>query len=497
MGKPLCLVQAAIATRSGYGEHSRDLVRSLIKMDKFDIFIWGTRWGDTSFINLDTDRDREIFKRMLKAPQLPKQPDLFIHVTVPNEFANVGRFNIGITAGIETTHCSAPWIEGMNRMDLNIVPSKHAKEVFVKTNYTRVDERTQQPTGQLKVEKPIEVLFEGVDTSVYKYEENIPTALRHELKGVEESFCFLYVGHWLQGDLFQDRKDVGGLIKIFLETFKNVPNPPALLLKTALATNSVTDRNEIQRRIGAIKRMVQSDKPLPNVYLLHGELTAEEMNGLYNHPKVKAHISFTKGEGFGRPLLEASVSRKPVIAPNWSGQTDFLNKEFSILLPGQLTQVHPSSVWENVIIPQSSWFTVNYQVASNVMMEVWKNYQKFKQNALKQGMYSEQNFSLNKMHEQFTKIIEEWVPKFPEEVAVSIPALGTMKLPKLKPISSAEVQKPPTEEKGDINTPLNVESVSLPQQKDEHETQITEQPKEETNENTVSTGQGTETAGGN
>jgi glycosyltransferase involved in cell wall biosynthesis len=301
----------------------------------------------------------------------------------------------------------------------------------------------------------------------------------------------LYVGHWLQGEMFQDRKDVGGLIKVFLETFRNVTNPPALILKTALATNSVMDRTELEKRIVAVRNSIPSEKPLPNIYLLHGELTTEEMNGLYNHPKVKAHITFTKGEGFGRPLLEASLSRKPVIAPNWSGQTDFLNKEFSLLLPGQLTQVHPSAVWENVIIPEASWFTVNYQVASNVMMQVWKDYQKFKVNALKQTMYSEQNFSLNKMQEIFAKILEERLPKFAEEVSLNIPLLGTMKLPKLKPM----VSEPSV---GSINAPLDIKSVELPYQKNEHETQIREQINEEsTNENSTDTKHGTETTSSN
>jgi hypothetical protein len=472
MSKPICLVQAPIATRSGYGEHARDIVRSLIKMDKFDVFIWGTRWGETSYINLDTDRDREIFKRLLKNPQLPKQPELFIHITVPNEYAAPGKYNIGITAGIETTHCSAPWLDGLNRMDLNIVPSNHSREVFQRTSYTKMDERTKQAVGQVKLEKPIEVLFEGADTSVFKYDENILSSIRHEFSAIQESFCFLYVGHWLNGELFQDRKDVGGLIHVFLDTFKNVPNPPALILKTAMATNSVMDRDECVRRIGAVKRMIQTDKPLPNVYLMQGELTAEEMNSLYNHSKVKAHISFTKGEGFGRPLLEASLSRKPVIAPNWSGQVDFLNKTFSVLLPGSLNKVHPSAVWENVLIPDASWYSVNYQVASNVMMQVWKDYNRFKQNALKQTMFSEQNFSLNMMHEQFVKILDKHLPKFPEEVPINIPVLSGMKLPKLKPMVAGPIKE---SERGEINTPLDIQSVDLPKQKDEHETQTSEQ----------------------
>ena len=85
-------------------------------------------------------------------------------------------------------------------------------------------------------------------------------------------------------------------------------------------------RYEMQKRIQAIRKSVPSNS-LPNVYLLHGEFNDSEINELYNHPKVKSMVSLTKGEGFGRPLLEFSLTNKPVIASNWSGQTDFLKSE--------------------------------------------------------------------------------------------------------------------------------------------------------------------------
>jgi hypothetical protein len=47
MSKPLCLVTAPVATRSGYGAHSRDICRALIKLDKYDVKIWAVRWGNT------------------------------------------------------------------------------------------------------------------------------------------------------------------------------------------------------------------------------------------------------------------------------------------------------------------------------------------------------------------------------------------------------------------------------------------------------------------
>ena len=49
-----------------------------------------------------------------------------------------------------------------------------------------------------------------------------------DLPEIKESFCFLFVGHWMQGAFGHDRKNVGLLVKSFLETFKNKQKQPAL-----------------------------------------------------------------------------------------------------------------------------------------------------------------------------------------------------------------------------------------------------------------------------
>ena len=428
--KPLMLVQAPVATRSGYGNHSRDIVRSLIEMDKFDVKIASLRWGacPMNALNPDIPHEKEIMDRILTQP-LQRQPDVNIEIRVPNEFQRVGKYNIGITAGMETTLVSKEWVEGVNRTDLCIVPSEHSKAVFMNTKYTQMSPQNQ-PVGELKVDKPVEVLFEGADTDVYKKTNKIPSELDSVFNDVEEDFNFLFVGHWLKGDIGQDRKDTGMLVKVFLETFKNKENAPALILKTSGATFSIIDRDEILGKIENIKKSVENAKILPNVYLIHGDLSDEEMNGLYNHPKVKAHVSFTKGEGFGRPLLEASISQKPVITSGWSGHMDFLNKEESVLLSGQLTDVHPSAQWEKVIIPESKWFTVNYPAASKVLTDVWKGYDKYLTKAKKQGIRNFDNFSLNAMTEQFEKLLDKYVPQFAQEVQIKLPDLKKVTLPK-------------------------------------------------------------------
>ena len=435
MSKPLCLVTAPIATRSGYGAHSRDICRALIKLDRYDIKIFPVRWGNCSMnaLHEDDPNDKIIIDRMLAEPNLTRQPDLHFHIVIPNEFSQMGKYNIGITAGLEKTVCPPQWIEGMNRMDMNIVPSTFVKNVMNSITFDIADEKTNQKKGELKVEKPIEVLFEGVDTKIFKKTKEFTKDLVTELKEVKESFNFLYVGHWLQGGLGEDRKDTGMLVKVFLETFKNMKKKPGLIMKTGGAGFSVLDREDILNKINSIKESVKGE--LPNIYFLHGDFTDEEMNELYNHPKVKVHISLTHGEGFGRPLLEATISGKPVIAPNWSGHLDFLPKNLAILLGGSLQDVEVGSIPDNMRIEGSQWFTVNYQETSVVMKELYKNYRKYSLNAKKLAIGNRSKFSLDSMTRKLGKILDKYVPEFPKEVKLELPKLkkvGSTEQPKIK-----------------------------------------------------------------
>ena len=436
MSKPLCLVTAPVATRSGYGAHSRDICRALIKLDKYDVKIWAVRWGNTPMNALieGDPNDDVIISRLLETPNLPKQPDLHIHIVIPNEFQPVGKYNIGITAGLEMTACPPQWLEGMNRMDMNIVPSNFVKGVMTDITFDINDEQTNQKQGELKNEKPIEVLFEGTDTNIFKRTNEFSKEFVDEMKNVDDTFNFLYVGHWLQGGLGKDRKDTGMLLKVFLETFKNMKKKPGLIMKTGGAGFSVLDREDILKKINAVKKSIDGD--LPNIYFLHGDFTDEEMNELYNHPKVKAHVTFTHGEGFGRPLLEATISQKPVIAPNWSGHLDFLPKNLAILLGGSLLKVEKGSVPDDFLIEGSSWFGVNYQEASHVMKSVYTSYRKYTLNAKKLGIGNKSKFSLDAMTRELGKILDKYVPEFPEEVKLNLPKLkkvgSTDKQPKIK-----------------------------------------------------------------
>jgi glycosyltransferase involved in cell wall biosynthesis len=417
------VISCPATSRSGYGDHARDLIRSLISMDKFNIKILDQRWGQCPQNSL-TKEDEDIFSRLIKDGKLRTKPDVWIQVTVPNEFQPVGEYNIGITAGMETTLVDPTWLEGCNRMDRLIVPSVHAKQVFEQSKYDKHDKASNTKTGELKCEVPIDVLFEGSDMNIFKKikKDEIPVTVIKTMEEIKEEFCFLSVGHWLQGDFGHDRKDIGGVIKVICESFSGKKNKPALILKTSGATYSIKDREQMLHKIRTVMQSVKNNAV--SVYLLHGDMTPNELNGLYNHPKVKAMVSFTHGEGYGRPLQEFSITGKPVIAPGWSGQLDFLS-EYGILLKGQVQAVHESAAQEKMILKEAGWFYCDVNYATAVLKDVYKNYKKYLESTRKQTQYIKENFTLELMKEKFKTMMNEEISKRPKQVELKLPKLET------------------------------------------------------------------------
>ena len=436
MSKPLCVIQGPVFSRSGYGDLATDLAKSIVRYGKYDVKINPTRWGGcpskTTIDELITEEDKQLATNFLTQP-LNKQPDLFIQISIPNEFQPVGKYNIGITAGIETTLASGHFVEGMNRMNMNIVTSNHVKKVFESANYVRKYEDGRQDV--LKSEKPIEVCFWGADTSIYKKTDENVESIQNALSSIPEKFAFLFVGQWTHKSLYNDRKDIGNLIKTFCNAFKNKnpENRPCLLLKTSGVNFSAVDRDEILGRIKQIQSEV--DGVCPNVYLLHGELTPQEMNGLLNHEKVKVHVSFTHGEGFGHPLLLASLSGKPVISSNWSGHLDFLNPKYASFFEGSVKPIDAGSANE-WLIKESSWFYVAYGLAEDKFKQYYHSYnQSFTEKAELLRLENVEKFSLQSMDEKLWNILGKYVPEFAVEKKILLPKLKKIELPKISKVS--------------------------------------------------------------
>ena len=423
--KPSFVISCPIDTYSGYGARSRDLVKAIIETNKYDVKILPQRWGNTSWGFIEDHLEWNFLKEfILTTPQLPTQPEIWAQITIPNEFQPVGKYNIGITAGMETTAVKGEWIEGCNRMNIVITSSEFAKKTFELMDY-EIKNQQGQTQGRLKLTTPIEVLFEGVNTNIYKVIDK-PCSLDIQIK---EDFAYLFVGHWMQGELGEDRKNVGLLIKAFYETFKNKSKKPALILKASGGVSSYMDRDELLKKIEIIKKTVVANS-LPNIYLLHGEFTDEEMNELYNHSKVKAMVSLTKGEGFGRPLLEFSLIKKPIMTTNWSAHTEFLSPEFTTLMNGELKNLHPS-VLNDWFVKEAQWFNVNPMEVNHYLKDIFENYKKYQNNANRQAYKSKTEFSWDKMKEKLDTILTSRISEFPKQIQLQLPKLELPKLQKI------------------------------------------------------------------
>ena len=446
------LMIAPFSTRSGYGDHARSIFYSIIHREDLDIKCLDVRWGSTPRNHLRPDvlRHKRLLDCFTTQDKIQGQPDVLIDVRIPNEFANGAKVNIGITAGVETDVVSPEFLEGMNRMSLNIVPSKFTAATFKKCTYDKMEER---PDGQkvkvgiVKNDKPIHVLFEGVDTDIYypKKKHELEKDLYEELNNlIKEDFAYLHVGQWNKGGFGEDRKNIGVLIKSFFKSFANISNPPALVLKTNGANFSILDKHETKKKIQEVKDMFKG-VDLPSVYLIHGDFKIEEMSTLYNHPKIAAFITCTHGEGFGRPMLEASCCDLPVIATNWSGHLDFLTDSESLLMTGFLKEVPKSALWPPIIIEPSKWFDVNEADVVRKIRTFHKKRKLIQKKATRLGKNNRRKFSLNAMAKEFNKILDGALDSIPKPVSLKLPKLKKVgeskttapkiKLPKLKKVT--------------------------------------------------------------
>jgi hypothetical protein len=203
MNKNTCVIYAPVQTFSGYGARGRDVAKAIIELKKeeWDIKIIPCKWGNTPMNFIEENPEWKYLEEYF-TQQLTQQPDIMIWITVPNEFQPVGKYNIGITAGIESTIAPSDWVEGCQRMDLVLGSSKHTIEVLKNSKFEKRDQNTNQNVGLVEWTRDSDILFEGARTDVYQ-----PTTKPCMVDfNVKEEFAYLFVGHWMQGEVGEDRK---------------------------------------------------------------------------------------------------------------------------------------------------------------------------------------------------------------------------------------------------------------------------------------------------
>jgi len=420
--KKKILLKGPLLTRSGYGEQARFALRSLrSREDLFDIFIEPLNWGKTSWISEASEERKWIDTTVHKTIahlQSGAQFDMSLQVTIPNEWEKLAPVNIGYTAGIETNRIAPLWADKANIMDRVIVVSEHSKTGFKETVHHGTDTRTGQPAMlQVSPDKEIEV----VNYPVKKYKKLPKLDLELTTK-----FNFLCVAQ------FGPRKNLENTLKWFLEEFHD-DEDVGFVLKTNIARNCLIDRNRLYRDLQATMRNSFPDRKC-KIYLLHGDMTDQEMHALYKHPDMSAFVLLTHGEGFGLPLFEAAYSGLPVVTVGWSGQMDFLcdenDKEHFYNVGYDVQPVPQEVVWDGVIIAESMWANAREKSAKKKMRLCYNDFtgedsKKHKAACTKYAKQLEKRFAAEKLYEQFVsnvyqpdEEVEEWLSELEEMVNV-------------------------------------------------------------------------------
>lgn len=384
------IFKAPVTTASGYGVHSRQILKSLLMNSEFDVYIKCLNWGNTSFLNEDNEflnKIKELSNKFIADPN--QNFDVSVQVTIPNEFERMAKFNIGVTAGIECDIVSHEWLLKINKnVDLVVVPSKHSLDSLRGAQYQGND------GSVLTLQRPIALIPECFDQSVFNTN---PIDEKDEFD-FSTDFNFLFVGLGVSDRIGEERKNISTLIKWFCEEFKDNRNV-GLVLKTAVVNNSLMDFNKTKSIIKSIKQKFGFGE-YPKIHLVHGRLSDKQLANLYKSKKIKSFISLTHGEGFGLPLLEAAACGLPVMATNWSGHIDFLQipgqKSF-IDLEYDLTEVPQSSVWPGVIEQGAKWASPKESDVKLKMRKVVASYDKPKQWAENLSQHVYQNFSEEKL----------------------------------------------------------------------------------------------------
>jgi glycosyltransferase involved in cell wall biosynthesis len=392
------LIEGPLLTQSGYGEHSRFVLRALMQRADVDIYVHPLAWGTTSWLADDTPERRKMDELVQKTTSYTIQSgnnpqyDVHIHIGIPSEFNKKAPLSIHVTAGIETTKISPAWLQKTFEMDKIIVPSEHSKWAFENTSVEVEDEGRR---FGVTCKTPIEVI--PYPAKVIEPDKNFNLNLDYE-------FNFLSVAMW------GPRKNMENMIRWFLDEFKN--EEVGLVLKTGMSRGSLLDKRMTEFKIKNIMESVPEKKC--KVYLLHGDLTEAEMTSLYTHKKIKAMVSATHGEGFGLPLFEAATNAMPVIAPAWSGQIDFLRapvvmtgkvkktkmKDLYAKVDFTMQPIQREAVWKDILVEDSMWCYPKEKSFKTQIRNVFKNYGMYKSWAKKLQKHILSEFEERKMFDR-------------------------------------------------------------------------------------------------
>ena len=385
MNRKNIVIRAPLLSQSGYGVHSRQIAKWLFSRGDFAVTTQVVNWGNTPWLLNHNAEDGLVGKILETSVTNKNNFDISFQVQLPNEWDDtLAKFNIGVTALVETDKCNPKWIEKINKMDLIIVPSKFVKKTIYNTG--------------TKVTTKVIVIGES-------YHESIDKEINDIKLGIDTKFNFLVFGQFTGSTPSTDRKNLFNTIKWLCEEFKDNKDV-GIVFKTNSSRATKIDKGITTNLVKKLTDEVRYGQ-YPKIHLLHGHMQPEEVAALYKHKKINALISATRGEGFGLPLLEAASSALPIIATNWSGHLDFLNLGTFIKLDYELKEVDKRKVDNNIFVPGLKWAEVNEKDFKKKAKDFYKNRKGIQSKSNKLAEKIKLNYSFDAISEQYTNLIQK------------------------------------------------------------------------------------------
>jgi len=385
------LLRAPLLTNSGYGVHSRQIFSWLNSRKDVDLSVECLSWGRTSWI-VNEDYESGLIKKIMHCskPVQPGSYDITFQVQLPDEWDNtLGRKNIGVSAIVETDKCRPEWVEHCNKMDMIIVPSTFTKNVIKRSGY---------------LTKKIIVVPEWFDSTVDNKSVVAKQLNDERYKNIKKDFNILMIGTLTSQLKEDDRKNLENSIKWALEEFKNEKDV-GLVIKTSLGKGTTADKKmcleHLKRMLGGI-----TDKR-PPVYFVHGNMKNEEISALYNHKNIKVYATATRGEGYGLPIIEAAASGLPIVATNWSGHLEFLNKDYFYPVDYSLVEINDTKVDGRIFDKGFKWANPSEQDFKLQLRKVYDDYNSAKEKAKLLKKQIHQKFNDKSIKRLYDEIFEE------------------------------------------------------------------------------------------
>lgn len=233
-------------------------------------------------------------KQQIKSPLIHYQAAPANAFSFPAAPLSIGR------TMFETDSLPLSWTHILNEMTEIWVPSEFNLETFANAGVKHTK---------------IKVIPEPLDENIYNPHNVIhPYPLKES-----RSFKFLSVFDW------STRKGWEILLRAYFEEFKE-DEDVSLILKVSKInepnTNPYTKINELIKKLGL--------KKVPHFHIIQDILSQEDIVRLY--AACNCFVLPSRGEGWGRPYMEAMAMELPTIGTRWSGQQAFMKEDNSFLI---------------------------------------------------------------------------------------------------------------------------------------------------------------------